>query len=173
MSDHDQLIASAIDALETKMARDGLPHFHDARMAVAHAALRLHDHDVENLVAYWMDRQQRLIGVEVLATGGVSEVSFSRKEIVRRALQVNAAEVILAHNHPSGDQRPSDADVKMATMLDGAFAAIGILVNGHFIVSSDGYTDVRAGSTFTWAEIKGDRKPVELPRCKFCHGVIA
>ena len=172
MSDADKLVADAIDALQAKMAKDGLPRFHDARMAVVHAALRLNDQDVEHLVGYWLDRQQRLIGVETLATGGVAEVSFSRREITRRTLLSGAAEVILLHNHPSGDARPSAADTEMAGMLDRALASVGVMVAGHFIVAAEGYADVRAGTTFTWAEIKGNDAPVEVPRCPHCHGPL-
>ena len=89
---------------------------------------------VEVFVALWLDAQHRLIDMQVLFRGTLAQTSVYPREVVRAALAKNAASVILAHNHPSGNTNPSQADRSLTRMLKDALALIDVSVLDHCIV---------------------------------------
>jgi DNA repair protein RadC len=174
MGDHDQLIADALAALDRKMSRDGLPRFHDCKMAVVHAALRLSDQCVESVLAYWMDRDLRLLGVEEICRGARDFTFFSRDYLARRALASGADSCVLIHNHPSGDPQPSEVDIEAAERVDRQLAAIGVLVNGHFTVTAEGFADIRTGTVTLFKDLvkPGEQDKPAGPTCPHCNGPL-
>jgi DNA repair protein RadC len=174
MGDHDQLIASALAALDSKMSRDGLPRYHDPLMAVVHAALRLSDQFCESLLAYWLDRDQRLLGTEEICRGSRDTASFSRDYLARRALASGADSCVLIHNHPSGEPGASEQDIAAADRVDLQPSAIGVLVTGHYVVSGSGFSDIRTGSVTLFKDLikpEGEAKPAG-PVCPHCNGPL-
>ena len=89
----------------------------------------------ECFIALWLDAQNRLILSETLFTGTLTQTSVYRREVVKTALQRNAAAVILAHNHPSGLAEPSHADQMLTTSLRQALAMVDVKLLDHFIVA--------------------------------------
>jgi DNA repair protein RadC len=98
--------------------------------------LRLHlaglGHEV--FFALWLDAQNRLIAPEELFRGTLTQTSVYPREVVKKALQHNAA-VVLAHNHPSGVSEPSSADEFLTRELKQALALVDVRVLDHFIVA--------------------------------------
>lgn len=91
----------------------------------------------------FLDRQNRLLADEVLSDGTVDHTPVYPREVVRRALDNNATAIILVHNHPSGDVRPSRQDIDMTRTLTDACNKIGIQVHDHIIVGSTGQSSFR------------------------------
>jgi DNA repair protein RadC len=89
----------------------------------------------EVFVAVFLTAQNRVIGVEELFRGTLTQTSVYPREIVKRALAHNAASVILAHNHPSGEATPSHADRTLTQTLASALALVDVRVLDHFIVA--------------------------------------
>jgi DNA repair protein RadC len=89
----------------------------------------------EVFVAVFLTAQNRVITVEELFRGTLTQTSVYPREIVKRALAHNAASVILAHNHPSGEASPSAADRSLTKALAEALALIDVRVLDHFIVA--------------------------------------
>lgn len=89
----------------------------------------------ECFIALWLDAQNRLILSETLFTGTLTQTSVYPREVVKTALQRNAATVILAHNHPSGLAEPSHADQMLTTSLRQALAMVDVKLLDHFIVA--------------------------------------
>jgi DNA repair protein RadC len=89
----------------------------------------------EVFVALFVDAQHRLIAAEELFRGTLAQTSVHPREVVKRALQVNAAAVVFAHNHPSGVAEPSRADELLTTALSNALALVDIRTLDHFIVA--------------------------------------
>lgn len=85
--------------------------------------------------ALWLDARNRLIAKEELFVGTLTHTSVFPREIVRRALEHNAAAVLFAHNHPSGAAEPSSADLKLTDKLRETLALIDVKVLDHFIVA--------------------------------------
>lgn len=89
----------------------------------------------EVFVALWLDAQNRLIADEELFRGTLTQTSVYPREVVKRALERNAAAVILAHNHPSGVAEASAADEQLTRSLRQALALVDVRVVDHFIVA--------------------------------------
>jgi DNA repair protein RadC len=98
--------------------------------------LRLHfqRHEREAFVAIFLDTQNRVIAVEELFSGTLTQTSVHPREIVKRALLLNAAGVLFAHNHPSGIAEPSAADRHLTQVLQEALAVCDVRVLDHLIV---------------------------------------
>jgi len=89
----------------------------------------------EVFVAVFLTAQNRVIAVEEMFRGTLTQTSVYPREIVKRALAHNAASVILAHNHPSGEASPSSADRSLTRTLADALSMIDVRVLDHFIVA--------------------------------------
>jgi DNA repair protein RadC len=97
--------------------------------------LWLRDRSFEVFAALFLDARNRLIVAEELFRGTLTQTAVYPREIVRRALEVNAAGVILAHNHPSGVAEPSTADRLLTQALRAACALVDVQVLDHVIVA--------------------------------------
>lgn len=89
----------------------------------------------EVFVAVFLTSQNRVIVVEELFRGTLAQTSVYPREVVKRALAHNAAAVIFAHNHPSGEPNPSQADRALTKTLAEALALVDVRVLDHFIVA--------------------------------------
>jgi DNA repair protein RadC len=89
----------------------------------------------EAFVCLFLDAQHRVIGVEELFRGTLTQTSVYPREVVKAALAANAAAVIFAHNHPSGIAQPSQADELLTRQLKEALSLVDIRVLDHFIVA--------------------------------------
>lgn len=96
-----------------------------------HIAARPH----EVFAALFLDAQHRLIALEELFRGTLTQTSVYPREVVMRALHHHAAAVVLAHNHPSGCAEPSRADEAITQTLKAALALIDVQVLDHMIVA--------------------------------------
>ncbi len=97
-------------------------------------AARLRDYPYEVFACLFLDTRHRVISYEELFRGTIDGASVHPREVVRRAIQHNAAAVILAHNHPSGVTEPSDADRRITTRLRDALGLIDIRVLDHIVI---------------------------------------
>ena len=84
----------------------------------------------------FLDSQHRLIVLEELFRGTLTQTSVYPREVVVRALALNAASVVLAHNHPSGTAQPSRADEALTQTLKAALGLVDVRVLDHFVVTS-------------------------------------
>lgn len=85
----------------------------------------------------FLDSQNRLIALEEMFRGTLSQTSVYPREVVLRALHHHAGAVVLAHNHPSGEARPSRADEALTQSLKAALALVDVRVLDHFIVTRE------------------------------------
>jgi DNA repair protein RadC len=95
---------------------------------------RLRHHPYEVFACLFMDNRHRVIVFEEMFRGTIDGASVHPREVVRRALQHNAAAVILAHNHPSGIAEPSRADIHLTRRLSDALALVDIRVLDHLVI---------------------------------------
>ena len=80
---------------------------------------------------------------EVMNEGSIDEATVHVREVLRRALEIGSASIILVHNHPSGDPTPSQADIQVTRRLDEGGARVGILLLDHVIVTAGGHSSLR------------------------------
>lgn len=102
----------------------------------------------ERVLGLFLDRRNRLIRCEVLGQGTVDHVPLYPREVVIRALELQASAVILAHNHPSGDPTPSATDQEMTRAIAAALLTIGVTLHDHVIVARERITSMRQMGAF-------------------------
>ena len=98
--------------------------------------LKLQDRLHEVFVGVFLDAQNRVLAVEELFRGTLTQTSVYPREVVKRALAHNAAAMIFAHNHPSGIAEPSRSDEALTQALKQALALVDVKVLDHFVVGS-------------------------------------
>ncbi len=97
--------------------------------------LQLGSRPHEIFAVLFLDSQHRLIALEELFRGTLTQTSVYPREVVVRALALNAASVVLAHNHPSGAAQPSRADEALTQTLKSALGLVDVRVLDHFVVT--------------------------------------
>jgi DNA repair protein RadC len=106
-------------------------------------ALQLASQQREVFAALWLDTRQRAIGFDVLFEGTLDQTSVYPREVVIKALQRQAAAVIVAHNHPSGDAKASQADIAITKHLKAALALVDVRLLDHVIVAQGSCTSLQ------------------------------
>ena len=97
----------------------------------------------EQFRVLFLDKKNRLIADEAMAEGTVDHAPVYPREVIRRALELNASALVLSHNHPSGDPAPSAADVDMTRQVIDAGRPLRILVHDHVIVGGQETASLR------------------------------
>ena len=92
----------------------------------------------------FLDRKNTLIADEVQQTGTVDHTPLYPREVVKRALALHASSIIMVHNHPSGDPKPSRADIEMTRTVKDALNAVGIQLHDHVVVGRKGHASFKA-----------------------------
>jgi DNA repair protein RadC len=109
-------------------------------------AMAFEDH--EEFRVLFLDKKNGLLADEVQGRGTVDHTPVYPREIVRRALELNASAVILVHNHPSGDPSPSQADIMMTQTIVAVAKPLGVNVHDHLIIGRNGHASLRALKLF-------------------------
>jgi DNA repair protein RadC len=102
------------------------------------------DRSREQFRALFLDTRNRLLRDEQVADGSVDHAPVYPREVIRRALELSAASVILVHNHPSGDPTPSRADIELTRQIAEAGRLLKITVHDHLVVARQGISSFKA-----------------------------
>lgn len=97
----------------------------------------------EQFRVLFLNRKNALIADEVQQEGTVDQTPVYPREVIKRALDLGASALILVHNHPSGDPKPSQADIEMTRDIQAAGAKLGISLHDHVVVSKSGHTSFK------------------------------
>jgi DNA repair protein RadC len=100
--------------------------------------------DLEQFRILFLDRKNVLIADEAQQTGTVDHVPVYPREVVKRALELNASALILVHNHPSGDPTPSQADLDMTNAIRDAAEVLNIVIHDHLIIGKSATLSFRS-----------------------------
>ena len=92
----------------------------------------------------FLDKRNGLIADEIQGEGTIDHTPVYPREVIRRALELGATAIILAHNHPSGDPTPSAADIRMTQQIAVIAETMGISVHDHLIVGRHGHTSFKS-----------------------------
>jgi DNA repair protein RadC len=99
----------------------------------------LRDRVRECFLAVYLDAKNRVIAMETLSEGTLTASNVYPREVIRAALQHHAAALIFAHNHPSGEPRPSEEDLAVTRQLVFAARVMGLVVHEHLIIGDNRY----------------------------------
>lgn len=100
------------------------------KTAMAHRPL-------EQFRILYLDRKNVLIADEEQQSGTIDHVPVYPREVVKRALELNASALILVHNHPSGDPSPSEQDISMTRSIQNAAEVLNIVIHDHLVVGKE------------------------------------
>lgn len=139
-SAEDRVIAQALAILEKRLLsrREGdvvLQAPEDVRHFLK---LKLAEREHEVFAVLFLDNRHRVIAFEEMFRGTIDGAAVYPREVVKRSLELNAAALILGHNHPSGDTDPSGADKALTDRLKNALGLVDIRLLDHFIVGEGG-----------------------------------
>jgi DNA repair protein RadC len=124
--------------------------------------------DVERVVALHFDTRRQLIGYQLVSIGTLNEAHCHPREVFKAAILANAASLIIAHNHPSGDPTPSREDVLVARRLAECGRTFGIPLDDSIVTA-----DTSCGLRYVSLKLQGllDLEPVEHTRTAKPEGV--
>jgi len=114
----------------------------DALVDYCHTAMA--HRETEQFRVLFLDRKNVLIADEEQAKGTVDHVPVYPREVMKRALELNASAVILVHNHPSGDPTPSQSDISMTIQVQDAGQVLGVTLHDHLIIGKETELSFRA-----------------------------
>lgn len=126
-------IQRALVLLEQHLREPGVA-FTSTQAARDWLRLKMGTFEREEFVVLYLNNQNQLLAHETLFTGTLNHTEVHPREVVKRALYFNAAAVIFAHNHPSGEVAPSQADKAITQRLVQALMLVGVRVPDHLIV---------------------------------------
>jgi len=129
------VLAQALKILESRAMVSGLL-LGDPDVAGRFFRLSLGNEVREHFEVAFLDARNRLIAVERLFSGSIDGAEIHPRIVVQRAVALNAAAVLLAHNHPSGHCEPSEADKAITKRLKEVLAMVGVRVVDHLVVSA-------------------------------------
>jgi DNA repair protein RadC len=134
--------ASAQRLMRAKVMNQPILTSWDALVDYCHTTMS--HRETEQFRILFLDRKNVLIADEEQARGTVDHVPVYPREVVKRALELNASALILVHNHPSGDPTPSNADITMTAQIQDAAQVLGITLHDHLIIGKSRELSFRA-----------------------------
>ncbi len=99
----------------------------------------LRDKNIECFRVFFLDAKNKVIRTETLFEGSLTSSSVYPREVVRAALKYHAAALIFAHNHPSGDPKPSSEDISITRQLIFACRVVNITVHEHLVIGGNSF----------------------------------
>ncbi|MDB5707021.1 MAG: hypothetical protein JWN66_4137 [Sphingomonas bacterium] len=101
-------------------------------------------HTNERVRVLHLNTKNMLIRDELMSEGSIDEAAVYVREVIKRAMDLGSAAIILVHNHPSGDPSPSRADIDVTRNMAEAGKRMGIAVHDHIIMGTSGHSSLRA-----------------------------
>lgn len=100
--------------------------------------------DVEEFRVIFLNVKWQVVGEEIMQRGTINQVAIHPREVVKMAMEKKASAVILVHNHPSGDVKPSRADIDMTKQIKIALESISITLVDHIIIGKNNYNSLKS-----------------------------
>ncbi len=111
---------------------------------LAYCRIAIGREKTEQFRLLFLDTKNRLIADEMQQRGTVNHTPVYPREVVKRALELDASALIMVHNHPSGDPTPSKADIAITRQVQSAAAELGIAVHDHIVIGRTGHNSFKS-----------------------------
>lgn len=146
LSENSAIALKSVHAVATRMMKQemiGNPILNSwSRLMDYCMATMAHDKK-ESFRLLFLNKKNELIADEIQGTGTVDHTPAYPREVIKRALELGATALILLHNHPSGDPKPSEADIVLTDQIVAAAKTLNIKIHDHIIISKNGYYSFR------------------------------
>lgn len=142
--------AFARSAVKSSLRRklETRPRINSAEVALDYLHSEIAHLPYEQFRVLYLNSRFRLVYDEIHSDGSVCEASVYTREIIKRALETGAVNLIFAHNHPGGDPSPSHVDIALTREIRDAAKPLGIAIMDHFVISASGHFSLRAAALF-------------------------
>ncbi len=117
----------------------------NSKQTYSYLKKRMRDYKNETFAALFLDNQHRIIAYEELFSGTIHSATVHPRPIIERVLQLNAAALILAHNHPSGSSEASDQDLAVTKRIRDALELVDTRLLDHLIIGDNEVYSIMAG----------------------------
>lgn len=107
--------------------------------AALEQATTIRSHHREHVLALYLNARQELLSKDIVSIGGLNYTHLNPRDIFAKAIELPAAYLILIHNHPSGDPKPSQDDLEVTERIEAAGQLLGIAIVDHIIVTASSY----------------------------------
>jgi DNA repair protein RadC len=134
--------ASALRLLRTKIAERPILSDWQALRDYLHADMA--HRPIERVRVLHLNTKNMLIRDELMSEGSIDQAAVHVREVIKRAIDLGSAALILVHNHPSGDPQPSHQDIALTKELIAAAKPLGIAIHDHIVVGTSGQASLRA-----------------------------
>jgi DNA repair protein RadC len=134
--------ASALRLLRTKIAERPILSDWQALRDYLHADMA--HRPIERVRVLHLNTKNMLIRDELMSEGSIDQAAVHVREVIKRAIDLGSAALILVHNHPSGDPQPSQQDIALTKELIAAAKPLGIAIHDHIVVGTSGQASLRA-----------------------------
>ena len=134
-------IIAALELGRRRQANDALDktQVKDSKDIARYFQSLLQDHTQEVFAVVFMNQANKINHLEIVSIGGITATIADPRIILKKALEEDAVSIILCHNHPSGNLKPSSADQQLTKKVKEAAAYFDIKLMDHIIVSNEGY----------------------------------
>lgn len=102
--------------------------------------------NVEVFSVLYLDKKNQLLEEKILATGTIDQITIYPREILKNAIYYNASAIILVHNHPSGNAKPSAQDIQVTRLISDVLKTVNIEILDHVIVTTSNYYSFKSHS---------------------------
>lgn len=136
-----EILAQARKILESRVRGNPLE---SPDAATDYLRMQLAGYDREMFGCLFLDTRHNVIAFEILFQGTIDSATVHPREIVKRALELNAAAIIISHNHPSGTPEPSQADTAITKRITDACSLIDVRVLDHIVIATGGTASLAA-----------------------------
>lgn len=134
--------ASALRLLRTRIADRPILSDWQALRDYLHADMA--HRAIERVRVLHLNTRNALIRDDLMSEGSIDQAAVHVREVIRRAIDLGSAAIILVHNHPSGDPQPSRQDIALTREIIAAGKPLGISVHDHIVVGTSGQVSLRA-----------------------------
>lgn len=138
LDETDLLVQKALFCLEMKLSYAVNQILNNTSDVCAYTRLQLAQEESEVFAALFLDNHNQLITFEKLFYGTINESAVYPRKLVQKSLQHNAAKIIIAHNHPSGNCKPSESDLELTLTLKNILKVVDVQLIDHVVVSLKG-----------------------------------
>ena len=114
------------------------------KQVLAYCRIAMGREKTEQFRLLFLDTKNRLIADEMQQRGTVNHTPVYPREVVKRALELEASALIMVHNHPSGDPTPSRADIEITRQVQSAAAELGISLHDHIVIGRSGHNSFKS-----------------------------
>jgi DNA repair protein RadC len=143
---HTITLFKAVRAIAARLAREDIwegPILTNWNKLIAYLRASMAHRNIEQFRVLFLDRRNVLIADEVQNEGSIDHTPVYPREVVKRALTLDASALIMVHNHPSNHPAPSPADIEMTRLVKQALESVGVVLHDHVIISRKGHTSFK------------------------------